>query len=116
MVATALAIAYLVAVAVGPEALAAVTVAAAVAGCALALARRPSPRLLAALAAVALWLAVGLGGALLLRGRTVSGLVWVLLVVYLLPLPAVPYLYARTFDRPMGDRERDPDTAAGVKS
>jgi hypothetical protein len=99
-VATALALGYPAAVAAGPWALAGVTAAAAVAACALALARRPAPRLRAALVAIALWLAAGFVGALLLRGRTLPGFAWVLLVLYLLPLPAVPYLYARTFDPP----------------
>ncbi len=102
--ATALALAYPAAVAAGPWALAAVTIAAAVCGCALALARRPSARLRAAFAAIALWLAVGLGGAFLLRAHAMWGFAWVLVVVYLLPLPVIPFLYARTFDRP-SDRE-----------
>ncbi len=104
MVATALALAYPAAVATGPWALAGVTVAAAVSGCALALARRPSARLRAAFAAIAAWLAIGLGGAFLLRAHAVWGFTWVLLVVYLLPLPLIPLLYARTFAR-SGDRE-----------
>ncbi len=102
--ATALALAYPAAVAAGPWALAGVTIAAAVCVCALALARRPSARLRAAFAAIAAWLAVGLGGALLLRAHAVRGFAWVLLVVYLLPLPLIPLLYARTFD---GPRDRD---------
>ena len=102
IVATGLALAYPVAVAAGPWALAGVTVAAAVSGCALALARRPSARLCAVFAAIAVWLAVGLGGAILLRAHTIRGFAWVLVVLYLLPLPVVPYLYARTFDREGG--------------
>ena len=100
MVAMALALAYPIAVVAGPGALAGVTVAAAVSACALALVRRPSPRLRTALAAIALWLAAGLGGALVLRGHALRGAAWVLLALYLLPLPAIPYLYAKTFDRP----------------
>ncbi len=102
IVAAALALAYPVAVAAGPWALAGVTVAAAVCGCALALARRPSARLRAAFAAIAVWLAVGLGGAFLLRAYAMWGFAWVLLVVYLLPLPLIPLLYARTFDQEGG--------------
>jgi hypothetical protein len=102
IVAAALALAYPVAVAAGPWALAGVTVAAAVCGCALALARRPSARLRAAFAAIAAWLTVGLGGAFLLRAYAMSGFAWVLLVVYLLPLPLIPLLYARTFDQEGG--------------
>jgi hypothetical protein len=104
MVATALALAYPAAVAGGPWTLAGVTVAAALSGCALALARRPSARLRAAFAALAAWLAIGLGGAVLLRAHAVWGFAWVLLVVYLLPLPLIPLLYARTFAR-SGDGE-----------
>lgn len=116
MIAAALAVAYPAAVALGPWALAAVAAAAAVAGCALVLARRPSTALRLVLTAIAVWLGVGLGGALLLRGRPVSGLAWVLLVVYLLPLPAVPYLYARTFARPDCTSDHEPDTSSGVES
>ncbi len=90
--------------AAGPWALAGVTIAAAVCGCAVALARRPSARLRAAFAAIAVWLAVGLGGALLLRAHAMWGFAWVLLVVYLLPLPLIPLLYVRTFER-SSDRE-----------
>ncbi len=100
IVATALALAYPAAVAAGPWALAGVTIAAAVSGCALALARRPSRGLRLALAAVAAWLALGLGGAWLLQARPVAGFAWVLFVLYLLPLPAIPALYARTLDAP----------------
>jgi hypothetical protein len=102
IVAAALALGYPLAVAVGPWALAGVTIAAAVGGCALALARRPSVRLRAAFAAIAVWLAVGLGGAFLLRAHAMWGFAWVLLVVYLLPLPLIPLLYARMFDREGG--------------
>ena len=100
MVAMALALAYPIAVVAGPWALAGVAAAAAVSACALVLARRPSGPLRAALVAIALWLAAGLGGALLLRGRTLPGFAWVLLVLYAIPLPLIPYLYAKTFDHP----------------
>ncbi len=102
IVAGALALAYPLAVAAGPWALAGVTVAAAVSGCALALARRPSARLRAAFAAIAVWLGVGLGGAFLLHARAVQGFAWVLLVLYVIPLPLIPWLYATTFDREGG--------------
>jgi len=103
LIAVVLALAYPAAVAVGPWALAAVTVAAAVSGCALVLARRPSVRLRAALAVVAAWLALGFGGAFLLQTHTMRGFAWVLAVLYLVPLPLVPWLYARTFDGPRAE-------------
>ena len=74
-----------------------VVVGSSIAACALALARRPSRPLLLALAAIALWLALGLAGAWMLRGHPVGGVVWVLAVLYLLPLPVVPWLYWATF-------------------
>ena len=33
------------------------------------------------------------------QARAVGGFVWVLLVLYLLPLPLIPWLYAATFER-----------------
>ena len=117
MVAMALALAYPIAVVAGPWALAGVAAATAVAACALVLARRPSGPLRAALVAIALWLAAGLGGALLLRGRTLPGFAWVLLVLYAIPLPLIPYLYAKTFDHPehqgQGQRSKGRGTTDG---
>lgn len=50
---------------------------------------------------VGLWLAAGLAGAWWLRGEATGGLLWVVGVLFLLPLPIVPWLYARTFgERP----------------
>ena len=98
LVATGLALAYPVAVAVGPGALAGVAVAAAVAGCAAVLTRRRSARLRLALSAIAVWLALGIGGAFVLRGHALHGLAWVLVVLYGIPLPLVPWLYAKTFE------------------
>ena len=117
MVAMALALAYPIAVVAGPWALAGVAAAAAVSACALVLARRPSGPLRAALVAIALWLAAGLGGALLLRGRTLPGFAWVLLVLYAIPLPLIPYLYAKTFDHPedQGQGQRSKGRGQRVK-
>jgi hypothetical protein len=75
-----------------------------VGACALVLVRRPSLRLNVVLVAIAAWLAVGIGGACLLRMRPVGGLAWVLLVLYALPLPLIPWLYARTFPSASGGR------------
>ncbi len=74
--------------------------------CALALTRRPSRPLRLAVLLLAAWLAAGLAAAWLLRGRPVAGLLWVLLVLFLLPLPVIPWLYARTF--PHRDAGTDP--------
>jgi hypothetical protein len=71
--------------------------AASLATCALVLARRPSPALRHVLVALAAWLLVGLAGALVLRSRPLPGLVWVLAVLYLAPLPVIPFLYWKTF-------------------
>jgi hypothetical protein len=50
---------------------------------------------------VGLWLAAGLAGAWWLRGEVTAGLLWVLGVLFVLPLPVVPWLYARTIgERP----------------
>ncbi len=71
--------------------------AAGVAACALALVRRRSRLLLQALMGIAVWLLLGLCGAWLLRDRALAGLAWVLGVLYLLPLPLIPWLYWSTF-------------------
>ncbi|HVN75739.1 MAG TPA: hypothetical protein VMT19_05430 [Thermoanaerobaculaceae bacterium] len=97
IVATVLALAYPAAVAAGAGALAVLTVAAAVSGCALVLARRSSLRLRVALAAIAVWLAGALGGAFLLSHHALRGFAWVLVALYAVPLPLVPWIYARTF-------------------
>ncbi|MFI5167475.1 MAG: hypothetical protein ACHQQS_12710 [Thermoanaerobaculales bacterium] len=97
LLAGALAIAYLVAILVGAPALAGVTVLCALAGCGVALVRRPSRALRLGLAAVGVWLGVGFAGAFALSHRPLGGFAWVLLVLYLLPLPVVPWIYARTF-------------------
>jgi hypothetical protein len=65
--------------------------------CALALARRPSPALRLAVAGAAGCLATGLAGAWLLDRQPIPGLLWVLVVVFALPLPIVPWLYSHTF-------------------
>jgi hypothetical protein len=72
-----------------------------VAACALALVRRRSRPLLRAIVGIAVWLAIGLAGAWLLRERPLPGMAWVLAVLYVLPLPVIPWLYWRTFqERP----------------
>jgi hypothetical protein len=97
IVAAALALAYPAAVAVGAWVLAGVTVTAAVAGCAAVLTRRPSRALRMVLAAIVAWLVLGIGGAFLLHGHPVRGFAWVLVVLYAVPLPVIPWLYAATF-------------------
>ena len=75
----------------------AVVTVASVAACGLAFARRPSRPLLLALVGVAAWLAIALAGAWLLREHPLGGLAWVLAVLYLVPLPVIPWLYWKTF-------------------
>jgi hypothetical protein len=72
----------------------------AAAACALALLRRPSRALALAFAGVALWLVAGVAGAWALRDRPLAGLAWVVVVLFLLPLPLLPWLYSRTFAEP----------------
>jgi hypothetical protein len=95
--AAALALALLVAP-LWPALFPVVIVASSVAACALALARRPARPLLIAVAGLALWLAAGLAGAWLLRGRPIGGFGWVLAVLFVLPLPVIPWVYWRTFE------------------
>jgi hypothetical protein len=74
-----------------------VVVGSSIAVCALALTRRRSRPLLLAFAGIALWLGLGLAGAWLLRGHPVGGLAWVLAVLYIVPVPVIPWLYWTTF-------------------
>ena len=106
LIAVTLAVAYPAAVAIGPAALAGVVVLSALAACSIVIARRPSAGLRLALAATALWLALGLAGAFVFEAHVIHGFVWVLLVLYLLPLPLVPWLYARTFEGPDQDQRQ----------
>jgi len=69
-----------------------------IAACALALVRRRSRPLLQAIAGIAVWLMLGLAGAWFLRDRALAGLSWVLGVLYLLPLPLIPWLDWSTFE------------------
>ncbi len=74
-----------------------VVIAASLGTCAFVLLRRPSRALRLVLALVAVWLVVGHAGAWLLRGRPLAGFTWVITVLYVLPLPVIPWLYWRTF-------------------
>jgi hypothetical protein len=103
-----LAIAYLAAATLAPALLPAVTIAAALAACALALSRRDSRRLRVALAAIGIWLTAGFAGAWLLRAEAVAGLVWVLMVLFFLPLPLISWLYWLTFPPDPGDGANEP--------
>lgn len=76
----------------------AVVIAWTVAACAIVVLRRPSRSLRLVVAGVALWLLAGHAGAWLLRGRPLGGFAWVLLVLYVLPLPLIPWLYWLTFE------------------
>ncbi|MFH1176291.1 MAG: hypothetical protein V1750_02705 [Acidobacteriota bacterium] len=96
-VAVALAVAYLAAATLAPALLPAVTIASVVATCALVLVRRDSRRLRVALAAIAIWLTVGFAGAWALPSGGAAGLLWVLLFLFLLPLPLISWLYWLSF-------------------
>jgi hypothetical protein len=98
IVALACALGYLALFAV-PAALALVVAAATIAACALALRRRRTRVLLVVQTAIAAWLVLGLLGALLLRSHPISGMTWSLVVLFVLPLPIIPWLYARTFPK-----------------
>lgn len=76
----------------------AVAIAGTVAACAIAVLRRPSRSLRLVVAGMALWLLAGHAGAWLLRGRPLGGFAWVLVVLYVLPLPLIPWLYWLTFE------------------
>lgn len=106
-VATLLALAYATAVTL-PALLPAVTVAACVAACALVLTLRRTSGLRWLLPGLAIWLAVGFGGALLLRGEALRGPAWIAATLFLVPLLLIPWLYARTFEVTVGNTPSDP--------
>jgi hypothetical protein len=88
-------------------------IAGSVGACALALLRRPTRSLRLVLAGLTLWLLAGHAGGWLLRGQPLGGFAWVLLVLYVLPLPLIPWLYWSTFpvgtDRLSDSGPRTPD-------
>ncbi len=92
----------------------------AAATCALVLLRRPSRSLGLALAVVAVWLSVGTAGAWALRNRPLAGFAWVVGVLFLLPLPMIPWLYSRTFPeaakRAPAAGEKPRDAGAGSRT
>jgi hypothetical protein len=98
----------------------AVVIAGSVGACALALLRRPTRSLRLILAGLTLWLLAGHAGAWLLRGQPLGGFAWVLAVLYVLPLPLIPWLYWSTFpvgtDRfsDLGPRSPDPTGGGGM--
>jgi hypothetical protein len=98
-VAGALAIGYLAFAVALPSGLLVVAAIATVSACGLGLGRRKSTRFSLTLSVLTVWLAVGLGGAALLADRPLGGPAWLLVVLFLLPLPVIPWLYAWTFDR-----------------
>ncbi len=85
----------------------AVVIAASLGTCAFVLLRRPSRGVRLVLALVAVWLVVGHAGAWLLRARSLAGFAWVIVVLFLLPLPLIPWLYWLTF------LDAEPTSAAG---
>ncbi|MEW6336280.1 MAG: hypothetical protein AB1625_02650, partial [Acidobacteriota bacterium] len=93
-----LALGWLAAAIWAPQALAPLVALAVVATCALALLRRPRSRLYLAMGVIAFWLCAGLAGAVLFQGDSSTGLAWILLALFVTPLPLVPWLYATTFE------------------
>lgn len=99
VVAAGLALAYLGLALGAPALLLALLTLAVPAACALAPGLSVRRRWL--VSGIGLWLGAGLAGAWWLRGDVTAGLLWVVGVLFLLPLPVVPWLYARTFgERP----------------
>ena len=99
VVAAVLALAYLGLALGAPAFLLALVALAVPAGCALAPGLAARRRWL--VLGIGLWLGAGLAGAWWLRGEVTAGLLWVVGVLFVLPLPVVPWLYARTFgERP----------------
>jgi hypothetical protein len=98
VVAGALALGWLAGALWVPDALGPLAVLAVAAAFSLRVAGRPARRAWPAVALVAAWLALCFGGALWFRPQPFAGLAWVVLVVFLVPLPVVPWLYARSFD------------------
>jgi hypothetical protein len=96
-----------------PIALAPLVALAVVATCALAALRRPRSRLYLALGVIGFWLCAGLAGAVLLQGDSAAGLAWIVVALFAVPLPVVPWLYARTFEDHGGGRAADHPSAAG---
>jgi hypothetical protein len=105
VVAVALALGWLAGAVWAPDALGPLTVLAVAAAFGLRVAGRPTGRAWTVVALVAAWLVLGFGGAFWLRARPFAGLAWVVVVVFLVPLPVVPWLYARGFE----------DAGAGVR-
>ena len=95
--ASVLALGYLVGAFALPFLTLPVTVAAAVGVCFLVLAQRDHPGLRRTIWALLGWLATALGGALVLASRPLAAMAWIIVVVFLIPLPVIPWLYARTF-------------------
>lgn len=96
--------------AIWPPALLAAAVLTPPAVAALVLARRRQHGLVAAIVAIALWLAVGIGGAVMLANRPTAGFAWIVIVMFVIPLPLLPWLYARTF----APAPNDSDPQAGA--
>lgn len=107
LLATLLATGYLLAAVALPGLVPVVGGAAAVAACALTLTRRSAPGLSAVLVGLGVWLGMAFLGAWWLREQPQGGLLWLLLMVFALPMPVIPWLYARTFGPGAGQAESD---------
>jgi len=117
VVAAALALGWLASALWVPDALGPLTVLAVAAAFGLHVAGRPAGRMWPVVALVAAWLALGFGGAFWLRAQPLAGLAWVVVVVFLVPLPVVPWLYARYFnDAGSGGRGPGSGTSGDVET
>jgi len=109
-VAVALATAYLGVAAVYPGALPVVAGAAILATGALVLTHRRARPLIRALVVAAVLVIAGLVGSVASHHSPSGGLLWLSLAVFLVPLPLVPWLYARSFAAREGTADHRPLT------
>jgi hypothetical protein len=114
VVAGTLAVGYLLAATLAPMMLPPVTVATMVAASAVVLTRRRSRGLALTLAVVGAWLALGFAGALFLRDGPRLGLIWIVVTLFVLPLPAIPLVYWLTSSSVPGPRSPVPGAGGGA--
>jgi hypothetical protein len=112
--AVTLAVAYLLAATLLPAALPLLTIAAVISACAIVLTHRRFRGLVVTLASIGAWLAVGLAPAWLLPDSPRLGLRWIVVFLFVLPLPLIPWLYSRTFSSTPGPRSPVPSPRHSV--
>lgn len=109
VLAATLAVGYVLAAVLVPSLLAPLLVVAVLSACAIVLTVRRSRALVLAVAAIGIWLTLSLAGTWLVRGLPRLGPLWLLVVVFLLPLPLLPWLYWATFRPGHGPRATGQD-------